>query len=142
MKNKLIILILFLFITTLHCAREQSSDETDNLIGFISDKVLFEEFPSWEENKITYQPNITEVEKISSLAVPVEVIVFIGTWCPDSKREVPKFLKIMELANNSLITTQIYGIDEEKADEQGLVEKYDIQYVPTDACCIPPAASG
>ena len=57
--------------------------------------------------------------------------MFLGTWCPDCKREVPRFLKTMELTNNEFIKFQLMGLDRTKRDSLGLAEKSEIEFVPT-----------
>jgi tetratricopeptide (TPR) repeat protein len=44
-----------------------------------------------------YQPDgstITSLEKIAGRDISIEI--FLGTWCGDSKREVPRFMKIVD----------------------------------------------
>ncbi len=61
----------------------------------------------------------------------MNVLVFLGTWCSDSRREVPRFLKILELAHNDHIKFQLMGLDRSKRDSLGLAEKSQIEFVPT-----------
>lgn len=61
----------------------------------------------------------------------IEVLIVMGTWCPDSRREVPRFLKI----------SQLLGIDDDKVIMLGTddykkapIDNYDdlnIERVPT-----------
>lgn len=46
-----------------------------------------------------YQPNATVVKKIAEKLKGYELLVFMGTWCGDSRREIPKFFKVLNAAN-------------------------------------------
>lgn len=61
----------------------------------------------------------------------VETMVFLGTWCPDSHREVPRFLKIAEIAGDSLGPVTLYGLDRDMKSPGGEESRYDIERVPT-----------
>jgi thiol-disulfide isomerase/thioredoxin len=54
-----------------------------------------------------------------------------GTWCHDSKREVPAFIKTIELANNSNFSVEYIGVNREKTDGKEFSKLYNLQYTPT-----------
>ena len=56
---------------------------------------------------------------------------FGGTWCGDTKRELPKFFKIMALAKIPAENIELYGVDRSKESGDGIREKYNIVSVPT-----------
>lgn len=54
--------------------------------------------PEYAKRKSEYQPDRDAVQMISAAVQPGDHIeVYLGTWCPDSQREVPKFLKVLDL---------------------------------------------
>lgn len=59
-----------------------------------------------------------------------DVVVFLGTWCGDSRRYVPRFVKIMEKAGVSKKHVKFIGLDRDKK-LPGLTDKYQIKRVPT-----------
>ncbi len=61
----------------------------------------------------------------------VTVLVFFGTWCPDSRREVPRFLKIADKTHMPAAQIKLYGLDRSKKSADGLTERYGIERVPT-----------
>ena len=61
----------------------------------------------------------------------LDMIVFLGTWCPDSKRQVPRFLKIIDLAGIPPTRVRLYGVDRSKKSQDGLTDQYSISLVPT-----------
>ncbi len=45
-----------------------------------------------------YQLNEEVIDKIQSKLRKYDILVFMGTWCGDSRREVPRFYKVLEAA--------------------------------------------
>jgi thiol-disulfide isomerase/thioredoxin len=60
-----------------------------------------------------------------------DAIVFFGTWCPDSRREVPHFLKIADSAGVPEGRIRLYAVDRSKKGPDDLTDKYGIDRVPT-----------
>ncbi len=86
----------------------------------------------WEQLRAQdYTPDSAAIEAIRDKAANVEVILFVGTWCGDSKREVPRFFKIWDQAGLSMSGVTILGLDRTKKDAEGLTEKWSIEFVPT-----------
>ncbi len=61
----------------------------------------------------------------------VTMTVVMGTWCSDSRREVPRFLKIMDIMGIPEEKISFIGTDMEKRSPVGGFEEMDIQRVPT-----------
>jgi thiol-disulfide isomerase/thioredoxin len=61
----------------------------------------------------------------------IDIIVFLGTWCSDSRREVPRFLKIADLVGMDAARIKLYGLDRTKRSSDGLTDRYGIERVPT-----------
>lgn len=61
----------------------------------------------------------------------IDVIVFFGVWCSDSKREVPRFLRLTDLTGFPATRLKFYSLDRSKKSPDGLTEKYGIERVPT-----------
>lgn len=59
--------------------------------------------------------------------------IVLGTWCPDSRREVSQFLRDYESVDFEAapFTLRIIGVDRRKQAPAGLVDDLEIQYVPT-----------
>jgi thiol-disulfide isomerase/thioredoxin len=59
------------------------------------------------------------------------VVVVFGPWCGDSKRELPKFLKLVDAAGILTDSVRLYAVDRSKKSDDGLTEQYHIERVPT-----------
>ncbi|QLE00225.1 thioredoxin family protein [Galbibacter sp. BG1] len=78
-----------------------------------------------------YEPKETVVKDIKSLAEGVKVKIFMGTWCSDSQREVPHFLKIMDEANYSYEDFELIMMTRDKTTPENLEKGLNITNVPT-----------
>lgn len=72
-----------------------------------------------------------ELEAFSGIQQKTEFLVFLGTWCPDSQRNVPPLMNALEEANNANLVVRYIGVDRRKVDPDTLVDTYDIYRVPT-----------
>jgi thiol-disulfide isomerase/thioredoxin len=61
----------------------------------------------------------------------VDFLVFFGTWCGDSRRELPHFLKIADHCGIDSSRIRLYGLDRSKKSNDGLSDQYHIEKVPT-----------
>ncbi|MDT0293226.1 TlpA family protein disulfide reductase [Mesonia ostreae] len=78
-----------------------------------------------------YDPDQETVDKIDKNIDDYSIKVFMGTWCSDSRREIPKFFKLLDRIdynqnNLEVITTDLY-----KTTKQGYEKEYNIDFVPT-----------
>lgn len=59
------------------------------------------------------------------------ITIVLGTWCEDSRREVPRFYKILDHLLFPSMYTRIILVDKNKKDDKDKTEKLNIEYVPT-----------
>lgn len=60
-----------------------------------------------------------------------DIKLFMGTWCRDSKRETPKFLKILDEAGYNYKQLTMYGVDRSKSTPSNDQADLNIRRVPT-----------
>ncbi|WP_405573147.1 hypothetical protein [Winogradskyella sp. Asnod2-B02-A] len=75
--------------------------ETPFLLGKIDKTGLeSEHYKSWFiTNHSDYETNLELINAISSELKNYTITLFMGTWCGDSKQEVPKLYKVLEASN-------------------------------------------
>jgi thiol-disulfide isomerase/thioredoxin len=79
-----------------------------------------------------YKSNREAVGKLRDLVKDnISIKIVLGTWCPDSRREVPRFMKIMEEIDFPTGKLQMIGVDNLKISPIENYESLDIQRVPT-----------
>ncbi|MBC2839041.1 thioredoxin family protein [Robiginitalea sp. SC105] len=96
------------------------------------DSLYSEPFVEWyEPNLAAYEPNPEVISALKPLLEDIEITLFMGTWCSDSKREVPRFVKILEAAGYPADKMEIITMTRDKNTPQAYEEGFGIINVPT-----------
>jgi thiol-disulfide isomerase/thioredoxin len=111
----------------------------DNLTGsaILIGKVNLEafampEFKDWYNKEYNeYNPNKEIIDKLKDSIDDIKISIFLGTWCPDSRREVPRFIRILSEVNFDFNNLSIISLDRMKKSPGGEEIGLDIDYVPT-----------
>ena len=110
------------------CAGPRAAQDAQDPVGRISREQLDLAFQGAHD---TIRIQTEFVEMIRQANSGVRVLVFLGTWCGDSKREVPRFLGIADAAGISMDRITLYALDRKKASPEGMEGRYGIERVPT-----------
>lgn len=140
MKKVLISLLLILTIVILNAQRTQNKVVFDKdvnqkiLIGKV-DRKAFEkkEFKKWFFDQYnSYQPNQQTIEKlISFIPSNSKITIVMATWCSDSRREVPRFFKILDAIAFSSDNVTIYCVNKKFQAGKEKIDVFQIKKVPT-----------
>jgi len=78
----------------------KAKNGSDMLLGNCTRSCLLQKpFSEWfEKNYNDYMVDSSQTVEIGKLLKKKHMTIFLGTWCGDSKREVPRMLKIMDAA--------------------------------------------
>lgn len=108
-------------------------EETVILLGRANEDGLKQEpFNSWyEENYSDYTVDATSTASLNYLLKDLKIKVFLGTWCDDSKREIPHFYKILDAAGFDTKNIELIALSEQKDTPEGFEVGLNINYVPT-----------
>ncbi len=81
--------------------KEITDQGTPFLLGKINKEGLTSDnYKTWFSKEYdNYQPNQETINKISNILNDYTITMFLGTWCGDSKKEVPRFYKVLEASN-------------------------------------------
>jgi hypothetical protein len=139
MKHMRTISLFILFISFTGCcatldsgSKKISVDVIDMLYGEITVDDLFKEFPGWKESYNQYKPYKAVLDSISMTPRKIRVEIFLGTWCNDSEREVPRFLKIVDESKFILPDNiKLWAVDRNKSLGSGITQKKSITRVAT-----------
>ncbi len=107
------------------------------LLGKINKLGLTNEpYHSWfSKNHTAYIPNETIIDSLKGELNQFTIKLFMGTWCGDSKREVPRFYKVLENSGYSLDRLTTIAVDRHKSTYKqspgGEHEGLNIHRVPT-----------
>ena len=79
-----------------------------------------------------YQFNAGAVNRLLEInTTDLNIKIVMGTWCPDSRREVPRFMKILNACKFPLAKVQFIGVDNVKQSPVENYEALNIERVPT-----------
>jgi tetratricopeptide (TPR) repeat protein len=111
MKN--IFLIIGLLTLSVVSTAQPAAAKQEILYGAITkENLMAAPFDKWFiTNYDTYEPNAGVVSSLKKLNTKdISVQIFLGTWCGDSKREVPRFMKVLNELSFPLQKVQIVAL--------------------------------
>jgi len=112
-------------------------DNNNMLLGKINKNGLQKTpFATWfNKNHDEYIVNTALVKTFKKDLKNYTIKVFLGTWCGDSKKEVPRFYKLLETANFPINQLEIIALDRSdeayKQSPNGEEKGLNIHRVPT-----------
>jgi thiol-disulfide isomerase/thioredoxin len=103
------------------------------LIG-VANKASFEDasFKTWFDSRYSeYKTDPLVIEKLKKEINKFTIKGFMGTWCGDSRREVPRFYKILEETGFDQDYFELINVGRNKKTPDNLQEGFNIIRVPT-----------
>jgi thiol-disulfide isomerase/thioredoxin len=138
-----LILTALALVTAMNCgnpaqetnAKElaENVEQEDILVGKITQEDL-EQAPFsawWDPMYKSFKPSEETMNTIKDNINDYEIKVFMGTWCGDSKREVPKLYKLLNESGYNMDKIEMQGVTHAKTLPNDLQEEYDVHHVPT-----------
>jgi thiol-disulfide isomerase/thioredoxin len=78
-----------------------------------------------------YDPEPKIIEELKLHLTGLQITIVLGTWCGDSLRQVPRFLKILDLLQIAENDITVIAVDQAKTIPGDLISKLGIEKVPT-----------
>jgi thiol-disulfide isomerase/thioredoxin len=137
--NKILTAILMLFAlhSTAQNLNKKTQDPTKNKLVMINqctrDSLTnFPEFKTMYDSQYpAYAPDSTTISKLKPLLSGLKLTIVLGTWCGDSKLQVPHFLKVLDQTGFSEKDITLICVDGHKKTENGMTDSMNILRVPT-----------
>ena len=95
------------------------------LVGDTSTVQLFDAHPRFAQGYEAFGA------KVLKLPDEVSVLLFFGTWCHDSEREVPRLVKLLETAGLSEDKLTLIALDYRKREPEGRAREFNVRFTPT-----------
>ena len=117
-----------------HSKEFDFSEQSTWLIGIITyGQLAREPYSAWSVKGFDdYQFNSDAVNQLLEINNDnLSIKIVMGTWCSDSRREVPRFMRILNIWQFPSTRLTIYGVDKEKQCPVGDFDKFKIERVPT-----------
>lgn len=113
-------LLLFTFVSIIYTTQAQliiKTDGTEKLLGKVSINDLTKNsFKEW--HSVNYESYLVHDKIITQLKDSLKnytIKAFFGSWCGDSKKELPRFLKVLEAANFPTQNIEIVALDNQSS---------------------------
>ncbi len=88
--------------------------------------------PEWQEKYDKYQPVAEIVDAMKAKLGPdMRIDVYLALWCPDSRNNVPVFIKILDRAGTAVPVRYFNLARKAKKDVKYYVEELKVERVPT-----------
>jgi len=98
-------------------------------------RAQIEAAPEWAAAEAESQPDPQASTALATVPPGAEVTIFLGTWCGDSRREVPRLWKALDIAGSRGVDVPFaihyIAVDRQKKEPSAPVTNNDIRYVPT-----------
>jgi len=78
-----------------------------------------------------YIPDAETMIELKKMVKNEKIKIVFGSWCGDSKVNVPNFLKVLDNLKFKEKNLQIIAVDGQKKAENGIIDGLEIQHVPT-----------
>lgn len=108
MKKMFYILLVLLPVVA------SSQNNTSHLLGVFDRAELSKEpYNEWfDKNYANYTPNQQIIDELKKTNLKdITLTVFLGTWCGDSHREVPRFLKMLDALGFPSSSVKLIGLN-------------------------------
>lgn len=110
-------------------------DDKDRIVivGVISIDKWYSE-THWDLDSINkYKPDTLNCEKIQSKFIEdnFKLLIIAGSWCGDTKSELPKLLKVLNVCNISSDDYLLIGVGRDKIIKADISDKIMVERVPT-----------
>ena len=134
MKKLFLIALGFLALENASAQTEVTQDASGKIIkGFMTRTDLTGDstFTWYAANQKGYVPEAGAVQAFSTNKDSINIIVFGGTWCGDTRNLFPKFFALTDAAGFSQDRVTVLGVDRSKKTVHHLAEAFGITNVPT-----------
>jgi thiol-disulfide isomerase/thioredoxin len=132
---KIIFVIFFISISISAQNKIVTDSKTDKpmLFGYCSiDAFQDSSFAWWYNSEFeNYEPDEETLNNINERLGSYKIEIILGTWCSDSKREVPRFIKILDMLNYDFNNLTLIAVDRDKNSTDGNIDSKNIELVPT-----------
>jgi len=112
---------------------ETNEQQQNMLLGeFQKEELQQKPFSNWfSPNYKEFTPDSEAMAIINENIDDYKIKVLMGTWCGDSKREVPKLLKILDKTDFNYKNIEMVAVDYNKTTPSKIEEELDVHHVPT-----------
>ena len=86
---------------------------------------------AYHDEYASYNPEKKNLNQMYNLLDGITMTIVMGTWCSDSREQVPRFMKIFDELEHSFATPLFICVDRNKKADDVSLEGMSIVKVPT-----------
>jgi len=105
------------------------------LLGPAGPERILQIAPEWKTVHDAYEPDASAVQRIREAADrahgSLSIDVVFGSWCSDSREQVPRFIKVMEQLPPDSIPVRYVGVQKAREERGEIVTKLKLTAIPT-----------
>lgn len=103
------------------------------LIGYCTrDAFQDTAFKDWfDEHYNSYQPDYETLDKLEGKLDEISITIVMGTWCSDSREQIPAFFRILDELNYPSDKVKLICVDRKKKGLSNEADDLNIELVPT-----------
>lgn len=139
MKKMSLLTFVILFAATGLQAQEINKTITDPkrnkevLIDYINrDAFLTPVFGEYyQQDYDIYRPDENILDQLARLTGEYAITIILASWCGDSREQLPRFMKILDLIGFDFAKLRMIAVDSHKSGRDVDVSSYNIERVPT-----------
>lgn len=133
------VIILFLLTFSVVKAQQYNNSSVDTvknkkmLIGYCTREAFQDTaFKDWfDEQYNNYQPDYDVLDKLEGKLDDISITIVMGTWCSDSREQIPSFYKILDELNYPSEKITLICVDRKKKGLSDEADNLNIELVPT-----------
>jgi len=133
MKKFFFFFIAFFSVQALFAQTEITYEASGTKIikGFMTRTDLDTAYAWFKQNQQGYTPEAGALQAFKVNKDSINLIVFGGTWCGDTKGLLPKFYSLADAAGFSNDRITLIGVDRSKKTFHHLTDAFEVTRVPT-----------
>ncbi|MBM4170552.1 MAG: thioredoxin family protein [Ignavibacteria bacterium] len=136
MRKTFMFILLLGIISYAQEKNKQMIDEKSGkliLIGYCDRTAFADTNYSWWFNSEydNYEYNASTVDSLKHELSNILIKIVMGSWCSDSRREVPRFYKLLDAIEYNYNNFTLISTDRKKESPEGNISELEIKYVPT-----------
>lgn len=103
------------------------------IIGIVDREALTDSNFSWwyDTEYKEYQLDTETLDNAKEFLENITITIVFGSWCGDSRRELPRFLKMLDYVEFDQNNLKMIAVDRTKTTAYYDVSPLNIEYVPT-----------
>ena len=136
--KKLVLSLIILFgfngmAQQMNCLTKDAANGKPMLIGYCTREAFSDSTFSWWFNSEynMYDVDSTALKDASAKLKNDDITIVMGTWCSDSRREVPRFYKILDYLGYPSDKVKLIMVDRNKKGSGKETDGLNIERVPT-----------